>query len=119
MPIASTATKQAIILAPAIQTIIAAITKQAILTAIAEQTIVIRPAKQCGAILTAEEHQVNGGLGTAVAQVITKNCPVPMDMVGLEDTFGQSGTAGELLEFYGLDAKSIAKRAKSLHQRKA
>ena len=84
-----------------------------------DQDLLIQTAKQCGAVLTAEEHQVNGGLGTAVAQVLAQNCPVPMDLVGLNDEFGQSGTAGELLEFYGLDAKSIAKRAKDLHQRKA
>ncbi len=76
-------------------------------------------ARECGAILTAEEHQVAGGLGSAVAQVIVQHAPVPMDFVGLQDEFGQSATATELLEHYGLDPRSIAERAAKLVERKA
>lgn len=76
-------------------------------------------ARECGAILTAEEHQVAGGLGSAVAQVIVRHAPVPMDFVGVQDQFGQSATASQLLEHYGLDPRSIAERAANLVTRKA
>ena len=75
-------------------------------------------AARCGAILTAEEHQIRGGLGDAVAQVIVRSCPVPMDMAGMDGEFGQTGTAAQLLAHYGLDAASLAQRAKALVQRK-
>lgn len=75
-------------------------------------------ARECGAILTAEEHQVNGGMGSAVAQVVARRAPVPMDLVGVDDTFGESGKADELLARYGLDAAAIADRAEALVQRK-
>ena len=83
-----------------------------------DAALIVAAARYCGAILTAEEHQVRGGLGSAVAEVVTQHCPVPMDLVGVEDTFGESGTADELLARYGLDAASIATRAKKLVQRK-
>ncbi len=82
-----------------------------------EETI-ITAARECGAILTVEEHQIRGGLGDAVAQTVVKNCPVPMDMAGMDNEFGQSGTPDELLTHYGLDADGIAKRAQALLQRK-
>ena len=78
-----------------------------------------KSAQNCGAILTVEEHQIRGGLGDAVAQQVVRHHPVPMDYLGMDDEFGQSGTAGELLEHYGLSAKNIAARAESLIQRKA
>jgi transketolase len=83
-----------------------------------DEQLIVAAARDCGAILTAEEHQIRGGLGSAVAEVVTQHCPVPMDLVGLDDTFGESGTADELLARYGLDAASIASRAKKLVQRK-
>jgi transketolase len=83
-----------------------------------DEALIIAAARDCGAILTAEEHQVRGGLGSAVAEVVTQHCPVLMDLVGVNDTFGESGTADELLVRYGLDAASIATRAKQLVQRK-
>lgn len=79
---------------------------------------IVAAARDCGAILTAEEHQVRGGLGSAVAEVVAQHHPVPMDLVGMDDTFGESGTADELLARYGLDAASIAARAAKLVQRK-
>lgn len=81
--------------------------------------LVERAARECGAVLTAEEHQVIGGLGSAVAEHLARTRPVPMDMVGVEGVFGESGTAEELLVRYGLDGPSIARRARRLLERKA
>jgi transketolase len=75
-------------------------------------------ARDCGAILVAEEHQIRGGLGDAVAQTVVRRCPVPVELVGMDDSFGQSGKADELIAHYGLDAASIAARAKDLLRRK-
>lgn len=79
---------------------------------------IIDAAKQTGAILTAEEHTLIGGLGSAVAEVITRNYPVPMDMVGVNDTFGQSGKPSELLRVYNLTSEDLVKKARSLHKKK-
>lgn len=81
--------------------------------------LLLAAAAECGAILTAEEHQSIGGLGSAVSQFLAMNHPVPVDVVGVDDTFGESGTSEELLEKYGLDAESIASRARGLVRRKA
>lgn len=78
-----------------------------------------RAARDCGAILTAEEHQENGGLGDAVAQaVVTSPTPVPMAMCAMHDRFGQSGTGDELLAHYGLDGAGLARSAGDLVARK-
>lgn len=79
-----------------------------------DQEIIIQTAQETGAIVTAEEHQVMGGMGSAVAEVVVKNCPVPMRMVGMRDKFGQSGTPEELMQEYGLTAENIVKKAKEL-----
>ncbi|MEZ5975058.1 MAG: transketolase C-terminal domain-containing protein [Planctomycetota bacterium] len=81
--------------------------------------LVAESAARCGAILTVEEHQIRGALGDAVAQAVVRNHPVPMDMIGMDDAFGQSGTADELLVHYGIDGASIAQRAQTLLRRKA
>lgn len=77
-----------------------------------DKDIVIKAAKETGAIVTAEEHNVIGGLGGAVSEVICENYPVPVVKLGVEDTFGRSGPAVELLHLYGLDAKHIVAKAK-------
>ena len=79
---------------------------------------IIKAAKDTGAILTCEEHTIMGGLGSAVAEVVCKNNPVPMGMVGTEDTFGESGKAEDLLEKYGLTVKHIEEEAIRLLERK-
>ena len=71
-----------------------------------------------GAILTVEEHQIQGGLGGAVAEVVVRTHPVPMDFVAVNDRFGESGQPLELLQAFGLDYKSIAERAKKLLAKK-
>ena len=69
-------------------------------------------ARRTGAIVTAEEHSVIGGLGAAVCEALAEECPVPVLRVGVEDKFGQSGKVPELLEIYGLTAENIAERAR-------
>lgn len=77
-----------------------------------DKDIVIKAAKETGAIVTAEEHNVIGGLGGAVSEVICESYPVPVIKLGVEDTFGRSGPAVELLHIYGLDAEHIVAKAK-------
>jgi len=76
--------------------------------------MIIKAARETRAIVTAEEHSVIGGLGSAVAEVLAENMPVSMKMVGVKDTFGESGTPDELLEAYGITAKDIVNAAKEL-----
>lgn len=77
-----------------------------------DREIIVECAKATGAIVTAEEHNVIGGLGASVAEVVSETYPVPVLRVGVEDTFGRSGPAVELLHLYGLDAAHIADMAK-------
>mgnify|MGYP003750817939 CR=1 FL=1 len=76
-----------------------------------DRDIIIKAAKETGCIVTAEEHTIMGGLGSAVAEVVTSEYPVPVKMVGIEDKFGKSGNPYELLEIYGLTAENIAAKA--------
>jgi len=69
-------------------------------------------ARETGAIVTAEEHLVRGGLGSAVAQVVVQECPVPMRFIGFQDTYAESGTVEELMEKYGLTAEHVASAAR-------
>lgn len=78
-----------------------------------DETMVIAEAQRCGAIVTAEEHSVIGGLGAAVCETLARTCPVPVIRTGIKDTFGKSGTAKELITYFGLDAQSIAENAKA------
>ena len=77
-----------------------------------DEEIIEKAAKETGAIVTAEEHSIVGGLGSAVAEVLSEKCPVPMLRVGVQDKFGKSGQVPELLKEYGLTAENIAKKAK-------
>lgn len=83
-----------------------------------DEDVIIKAASDTGAIVTAEEHQVQGGLGSAVAEVVVTHCPVPMAMIGVEDRFGESGKADDLLKAYGLTAAHIAETALQLYKRK-
>ncbi|MDO4154474.1 MAG: transketolase family protein [Clostridia bacterium] len=78
-----------------------------------DREIIVESAKKTGAIVTAEEHNILGGLGSAVAEVVCETVPVPVLRVGVEDVFGKSGPAVELLHIYGLDAQHIAEKAKA------
>ena len=79
-----------------------------------DEEIIIQAARETGAIVTAEEHGIIGGLGDAVAQVVVKNCPVKMAMVGQKDCYGESGKPDELRAAYGMTADDIVKAAKSV-----
>jgi len=83
-----------------------------------DEEAVIQAAKETGAIVTAEEHSIIGGLGSAVADVLVKHALAPLEMVGVKDTFGESGKPGELLEKYGLTAKDIVNAARKATKRK-
>ena len=76
-------------------------------------------AEETGAIVTAEEHSVIGGLGGAVAEVVCETSPAPVIRVGIRDKFGRSGQAGELMAAYGLSAEKIAEAAREAVSRKA
>ncbi len=77
-----------------------------------DRDIIIEAAKETGAIVTAEEHNIIGGLGSAVSEVVSEESPVPVIRVGVKDTYGRSGTVPALLEAYGLTPEAIAESAK-------
>ncbi len=76
--------------------------------------IIIKAARETRAIVTAEEHSIIGGLGSAVLEVLSDQCPVPVKRVGIRDTFGESGKPKDLLKKYGLTAEEIAAQAKEV-----
>ncbi len=77
-----------------------------------DDALLLACAKETGAMVTAEEHSVIGGLGSAVCESLAAVCPVPVLRVGVEDTFGRSGKVQPLLEYYGLTAQNIAQKVK-------
>ena len=83
-----------------------------------EQTV-INWARKAGAVVTAEEHSIYGGLGSAVAEVLGENCPVPLERVGIRDRFGESGSPDKLLEAFGLTAPHIAQAVRRVRERRA
>ncbi len=83
-----------------------------------DEAAIVKAAKETGAIVTAEEHQEHGGLGSIVARIIAKHHPVPMEFVAVKDVFGMSGKPNELLKKYGLTAKDIIKAVREVLKRK-
>ena len=83
-----------------------------------DKNAIIKAAKETGAIVTAEEHTVVGGMGSAVAEVVIQNYPVPMEFVGVKDRFGESGDPKELFKLFGLTSEDIVKAAKRVITRK-
>ena len=79
---------------------------------------IIELAKKAGAVVSVEEHQVAGGLGGAVAEVMAKNLPTPMEFVGMQDVFGESGKPGELIKKYGMGADDIMRAVKRVIRKK-
>ncbi len=82
-----------------------------------DREILARAAEECGRVVTAEEHQTQGGFGSAVAEVLVETCPVPMKFVGMRNEFGQSGGGDELMAHYHLDPPDIALAAEELLKR--
>jgi transketolase len=78
----------------------------------------IKSVKKSGCIVTAEEHQVTGGVGSAVAEALSQNYPVPQEFVGMPDHFGESGEPNELIAKWGMDAKAIYKAVKKVLKKK-
>jgi len=76
-----------------------------------DQETILKSAQKTGCVVTAEEHQKAGGMGSAVMEVLAQNYPVPVEMVGIDDTFGESGNPSELMEKYGITSKEIIEQA--------
>ncbi|MBN2422873.1 transketolase family protein [Candidatus Woesearchaeota archaeon] len=84
-----------------------------------DREAILKAASETGAIITAEEHQINGGLGSAVAEVLVENNPVPMQRIGMKDCFGESGKPSQLLEKYQMNDKAIIQAVKEVTKRKS
>ena len=83
-----------------------------------DRELLIRCARETGAVVTVEEHNIYGGLGSAAAEVLSKEYPVPMEVVGIEDTFTESGDYEQLLKKYGLSVENIMHSVKKVMKRK-
>ena len=83
-----------------------------------DREALVKAARDAGAVVTVEEHQVAGGMGSAVAELLAKECPVPIEFVGVHDRFGQSGEPAELLREYRMDAASIVEAVRKAAKRK-
>ncbi len=83
-----------------------------------DTAVIVAAAKECGAVVSAEEHQIAAGLGGAIAEVLVKEHPVPMEFVGVHDTFGGSGDPDELMALFGLTSVTIIEAAKKAVKRK-
>ncbi len=84
-----------------------------------DESTLLKAAEDCGAIVTVEEHQVLGGLGGAVAELLAKNNPVPMEFIGMQNVFGESGAPKELIEKYGMGVKDIKEAVRRVLKRKS
>ncbi|MEK7599011.1 MAG: transketolase C-terminal domain-containing protein [Patescibacteria group bacterium] len=83
-----------------------------------DEKTIIQAARDAGALVTVEEHQINGGMGSAVAEIITRNFSVPIEFIGVANRFGESGEPNELLEHFGMGVKHIKKAAEKAIKRK-
>jgi transketolase len=83
-----------------------------------DRKALVEAAEKCGAVVTAEEHQLMGGMGSAVAEVLAEEYPVPVKMVGIKDSFGESGQPQALMKAYGLTSDDVVKAVKAVLQRK-
>jgi len=84
-----------------------------------DEEVIIKAARLTGAIVSVEEHQINGGLGSAIAEVLTRNYPVPMEYIGMPNSFGESGQPDELLEKWGMKSGNIIEAVKKAIKRKS
>ena len=78
----------------------------------------LKESKVCGCVVSVEEHQVYGGLGSVISEVLVQNTPLPQEFVAVQDTFGQSGEADELLQLYGINVENVKEKVKNVLERK-
>jgi len=83
-----------------------------------DEKTIVRFARECGTVVSVEEHQVAGGLGSAIAELLAREAPSPIEFVGVHDSFGQSGTPQELIEHYGMGVSHIVKATQRAISRK-
>jgi len=83
-----------------------------------DEAAVVAAARACGAVVTVEEHQVHGGMGSAVAETLAAKAPVPIEFIGVQDQFGQSGDPAELIEHYGMGTSAIKAAVRRAYARK-
>jgi len=83
-----------------------------------DREAIVSLAKRAGAVVTVEEHQVMGGFGSAIAELLATECPTPIEFIGIHDKYGQSGTPAELIEHYGLGVSAIIEATKKVISRK-
>jgi transketolase len=84
-----------------------------------DEAAIAAAARDCGAVVTVEEHQVQGGMGSRVAEILAERHPVPVEFIGVRDQFGQSGDPFELIEHYGMGTAAIKEAVRRVHKRKA
>jgi transketolase len=84
-----------------------------------DEASIVAAARECGAIVTVEEHQRHAGMGSRVAEIVTQHHPVPIEFIGVDDRFGQSGDPYELIEFYGMGVDSIVDAVRKVAKRKS
>ena len=83
-----------------------------------DEEAILASARKTGCVVSAEEHQINGGLGDSIAQCLSRNLPTPLEYVGVNDSFGESGKPDELLKKYGLKDSNIVAAVERVLQRK-
>ena len=83
-----------------------------------DEAAIVAAAQECGAVVTVEEHQVQGGMGSRAAEILASRYPVPIEFIGVHDAFGQSGDPLELIEHYGMGTKAIKEAVRRAHNRK-
>lgn len=83
-----------------------------------DDAAIVEAARACGAVVTVEEHQIHGGMGSAVAELLAAQQPTPIEFIGVRDAFGQSGDPAELIEYYGMGTAAIKDAVRRAHARK-
>jgi transketolase len=83
-----------------------------------DDAAIVDAARACGAVVTVEEHQVHGGMGSAVAETLAAKAPVPIEFIGVQDQFGQSGDPSELIEYYGMGTAAIKNAVRRAYARR-
>jgi transketolase len=83
-----------------------------------DEEAILNSVRKTKCVVSAEEHQMNGGLGDSIAQLLARKFPAPLEMVAVNDSFGESGTPDELLKKYGLEADNIVSAVQRVMQRK-